>query len=188
MSYTTAKDWNFQVFFNCTNDEGRQYSEVKRNEALMYLCQTFERSSRFSVIAKSDKERTLLLSGYVSQRNPCTLCHMKRILGKYSYCKPTALADVIHLMRHFNVDKNISVTGTLYRNIDAKFIMKVISSDNARYLTKDTENTQKVSSPLNTTPTPSSPSPLLSDTSLSSSVSSSSSINTPVDPLDTSLP
>lgn len=129
----STRDWNFQVFFNFKDVEGRSYAEVKREEALVYLSKTFERSSRFSVLAKSEKEGSfLLLSGFVGLKNPCTLFHMKKILGKYSYCKPSVLNDVIQLLRYFNIDKDITVTGTLYRNLDAKFIMKVIQTDNAR--------------------------------------------------------
>lgn len=150
---TPTKDWHFQVFFNFSDSEGREYSEVKRNEALVYLSKTFERSARFSVIAKSEKEGSYLnLSGSVSQKNPCTHCHMKRILGKHSYCKPNALSDVANMMRYFNMDKDITVTGTLYRNVDPKFIMKLIASDNARCLKSSTPET------------PSPPSPVASDT------------------------
>lgn len=132
---SAVRDWSFQVFFNFTDDVGKDYSGVKRNDMLIFLKNAFERSARFSVIAKSGKEGSyLLLSGFVSQRNPCTLHHMKRILGRCSTCKPNGLGDVINLVRYFNIDKDVTVTGTIAsRSTDAKWLMKVIGDDNTRW-------------------------------------------------------
>jgi hypothetical protein len=144
----SSTSWHFQVYFNYKDAEGRTYAEDKRNESLVFLTETFERSSRFSVIAKTERDGCLVLTGSVSQRNPCSHLHMKRILGKHSYCKPNVLSDVLNLMRYFNIDKDISVTGTLHRNNDVKFIMKVIHADNARR--SETDNSDPPDSETNT--------------------------------------
>lgn len=109
-----TKNWVFSVFFNYKDEAGRARAEVQRGEFLIYLKKTMERVARFSVIAKNadrDDSSYLLLTGYVSMKNQCTQVHVKKLLGKHSHCKASGLGDVINLMRFYNIDKRLTVTG-----------------------------------------------------------------------------
>ena len=82
-----------------------------RCENLVYLKRMLESKARFSVIAK-DKNKAnscLLLRGYMNLNNGCTQGYAKKLLGKNSNCKPSIFGDVVHLMKCFHIDKDITV-------------------------------------------------------------------------------
>ena len=90
--------------------------------------------SRFSVIAKNENKANsclLLLRGYINLNCACTRVHVKKLLGKYSNCKMTTHGDVVNLLKCFNVNKDVTVTGKLpsqnsrWRD-DARWVMKVV--------------------------------------------------------------
>lgn len=65
---------------------------------------------------------------------------MKKLLGKFSRCKITGLGAFVHLLRYFNIDKNLTVTGSLYHGnktaAEARWIMKVALNQDADFDTK----------------------------------------------------
>ena len=126
-----SKNWVFNLYFNYKDEEGRKWAETKRDESFIYMEKTMERISRFSVIAKDENGSCLLLRGYMHLKNPCTRGHVKKVLGKYSNCKMSALGDAVNLLKYFNVDKNVAVTGELpsqnrCKMHDARWVMRVV--------------------------------------------------------------
>ena len=60
-------------------------------------------------------------------KNQCTQSHVKKILGKYSHCKPAPFGDVINLIQCFNIDRQTALMGRLATgDVDVKFVMRVI--------------------------------------------------------------
>lgn len=130
---TQTKDWNFTLFFNYKDEQGKVRAEEWRNDSSIYLREVFERVARFSVVAREASDACLRLRGFVSMRNQCTQPHVKRILGKYSHCKPAAFGDVINLIQCFNIDRQTVLTGRLATsNVDVKFVMRVIQGHEKR--------------------------------------------------------
>ena len=72
-----------------------------------------ERMAGFSVIARDGGNMVLLLRGYMNLKSPVTRDYVKKILGKRSNCKMAAGGDVVNLLRYFNIDKGVTVTGEL---------------------------------------------------------------------------
>ena len=74
-----------------------------------------ENRSRFSVIAKDENKVNScpLLRGYMNLKSTCTARHAKKLLGRYSNCKPSIFGDVVNLMKYFHIDKQLTVTGKL---------------------------------------------------------------------------
>jgi hypothetical protein len=131
VNVTLSKNWVFNLYFNFKSAEGREQAETKRNEGLIYMKKILERMSCFSVIVRDEHESSLLLRGYMHLNNPCTREYIKRVLGKYSNCRMTNLGDVVYLLKIFNIDKDISVTGELHSNgrkkDDANWVLKMAS-------------------------------------------------------------
>jgi hypothetical protein len=126
-----SKTFVFNLYFNCRDEEQRVWAETKREESLKYMRGTMERMSRFSVIAKDQKDLVLLLRGYMHLKNPCTReYNIKRILGKYSNCKRATTGDIVNLLKYFNIDKDVTVTGELPslnkgKRYDARWVLKI---------------------------------------------------------------
>ena len=124
----TAKKWNFTLFFNYKDEQGRLRAEKWRNDSSIYLRELFERKGKFSVIAKEESGSSLRLRGFVNMNNQCTQVHVKKILGKYSHCKPAPFGDVINMIQCFIIDKQAILTGRLDKSdVDVKFVMRVIN-------------------------------------------------------------
>ena len=121
-----TKSWNFILFFNYKDAEGKIRAEEWRNDSSVYLREVFERVARFSAFAKEESGTSLRLRGFVSMKNGCTQSHVKRILGKYSHCKLAAFEDVINMIQCFNIDRETTLTGKLAVDVDVKFGMRVI--------------------------------------------------------------
>ena len=88
-------------------------AEKQRDDNLICMEKTMDRVARFSIIARDDGESCLQLRGYMNLNHPCTRVHLKKILGKYSNCRMTCNADVLNLLKYFNIDRNATVTGEL---------------------------------------------------------------------------
>jgi hypothetical protein len=116
-----TKNWIFNLYFNCKDEGSRVWAETRRDECLAYMRQSMERMSRFSVIAKDETESCLLLRGYMNLNNPCTRAHVK--LGKRSNCKMATGGDIVNLLKYFNIDKTITVTGELPSQIVVREMM-----------------------------------------------------------------
>lgn len=112
----TTKQYNFNLYFNHRGDKGgREWAERTRDGALAYLKRLFENKAKFSCIAKDENKRnsSLMLRGYVNLNSPCTQAYAKRLLGKFSSCKPSYFGDMVSLCRFVHVDRELTVTGKL---------------------------------------------------------------------------
>ena len=127
MTATKTKRWSFILYFKYKD---ARRAEKQRNESLIYLQETMKRSALFSVIAKDESNSSLILRGYMHLRNPCELPHVKKMMGKYSHCKPAVFDDIINLMLCYGIDKQCAVSGVLpsfgRTNLSAGFAMNVI--------------------------------------------------------------
>ncbi len=127
-----SNKWVFNLYFNYKDDGGKYYAEKRREEALIYMNKTMERMACFSVIAKDEHERCLRLRGYLHLNNPCTRDYIKKVLGKFSNCKTACFSDVVYLLKYFNVDKDITVTGELAsgpKKDDANWVVRTSLND-----------------------------------------------------------
>lgn len=142
---TATKQYVFNLFFNFKDDEnkltrGREWAEEKRESALTYLKRLFENKAQFSCITKDENRvaSCLMLRGYMNLNSPCTQTYAKRLLGKYSTCKPSFFGDMVSLCRFIHVDRNLTVTGRLPHGRkssinktrsfsgDPKFVIKIL--------------------------------------------------------------
>ena len=143
----TTKQCIFSLFFNFNFKEkdgesirGREWAEEKRDQALLYLKRLFENKAQFSCIARDENQGSncLMLRGYMNLNSPCTQAHAKRLLGKYSSCKPSYFGDMVSLCRFVHIDRDLTVTGRLphvggnsIRKLksfagDPKFVVKIL--------------------------------------------------------------
>lgn len=127
---TSSNNWIFILHFNYKDKKSRHQAEAKRDEGLIYMKKTMERMSCFSVIAKDEHKSCLLLHGYMHLNNGCTRGHIKKVLGRHSNCKMTNYGDVVNLLKCFNIDKNMTVTGELptqnsRKKDDANWVLKM---------------------------------------------------------------
>ena len=136
----TTKQCVFNLYFNHRGDKGREWAEKTRDGALTYLKRLFENKAKFSCIAKDENRTTscLMLRGYVNLNSPCTQAYAKRLLGKYSSCKPSYFGDMVSLCRFVHIDRDLTTTGRLPRignnsikNVkpfatDPKFVIKIL--------------------------------------------------------------
>jgi hypothetical protein len=145
----TTKQYIFSLYFNFKgkDDENgnklvreREWAEGKREDALIYLKRLFENKAQFSCTAKDEGRggSCLMLRGYMNLNSPCTQTYARRLLGKYSSCKPSFFGDMVSLCRFIHVDRNLTVTGRLpygRGNLnkklktftgDPKFIIKIL--------------------------------------------------------------
>ena len=128
-----TKNWNFTLFFNYKDEQGKRRAEEWRNDSSIYLREVFGRVARFSTVAKEKSTTSLRLRGFVSMKNACTQPHVKKILGKFSHCHPAPFGDVINLIQCFNIDKQTVLTGKLATNdVDVKFVMRVMREKTER--------------------------------------------------------
>jgi hypothetical protein len=148
-----SKTWIFNLYFNCRDEEQRVWAEAKREATLTYMRGTMERMSRFSVIAKDRKDSVLLLRGYMHLKNQVTRDYVKKILGKYSNCKRAGTSDVVNLLKYFNIDKEVAVTGELPSSLnkgkrdDARWILKMANDKGDDFrLKSETESVVEVNS------------------------------------------
>lgn len=110
----TTKQYVFNLYFNDKSGGGNtEWAEKTRDQALIYLKRLFENKAKFSCIAKDRDRNTLLLRGYVNWNSPCTQEYIKRMLGKYSSCKPSYFGDMVSLCRLLHVDRGLVTTGRL---------------------------------------------------------------------------
>ena len=143
----TTKQYIFNLFFNFNFKEkdgesirGKEWAEEKRDQALLYLKRLFENKAQFSCIARDENQGSncLMLRGHMNLNSPCTQAHAKRLLGKYSSCKPSYFGDMVSLCRFIHIDRDLTVTGRLPRvgghSIrklksfagDPKFVVKIL--------------------------------------------------------------
>ena len=120
-----VRDWNFTLFFNYKDEPGKLRAEKWREDSSIYLREIFQRVARFSAVAEETSDTSLRLKGFVSMKNRCTESHVKKILGKYSHCKPATFGDVLNTIQCFAIDRQTSLTGRL-GDEDAKTIMRVM--------------------------------------------------------------
>ena len=93
----------------------RQWAEGNRDKTLAYLKRLFNVKAQFACIAKEDAPGKLMLRGYVHLNSPCSEAHLKRVLGKYSACKPAFFGDSVQLCRLLHTDRKLFVTGRIPR-------------------------------------------------------------------------
>ena len=143
----TTKQYIFSLFFNFNFKEkdgesirGREWAEEKRDQALLHLKRLFENKAQFSCIARDENRGSncLMLRGYMNLNSPCTQAYAKRLLGKYSSCKPSYFGDMVSLCRFVHIDRDLTVTGRLphvggnsIRKLksfagDPKFVVKIL--------------------------------------------------------------
>ena len=139
---SATKQHIFSIFFNYNSDkkEDRKWAEKRRDDSLVYLQRLFENKAKFSCIAKDEGRSVscLLLRGYMNLNWPCTLACAKRLLGKFSSCRPSHFSDMLNLCRFVHVDRNLTVTGRLPKSgnnsikkmkpfaTDPKFVVKIL--------------------------------------------------------------
>lgn len=126
----TTKQCVFNLYFNYRENKerewaektrdgvltrGREWAEEKPDQALVYLKRLFENKAQFSCIPKDENQGSncLLLRGYVNLNSQCTQVYAKRLLGKYSSCKPSYFGDMASLCWFVHVDRDFTVTGRL---------------------------------------------------------------------------
>jgi len=112
----TTKQYVFSLYFNFRDGDasrGRTWAEEKRKSALAYLKRLFENKAQFSCVAKDENNTCLMLKGYMKLNSPCTQAYAKRLLGKYSSCKPSYFGDMVSLCRLVHIDRDLAVTGRL---------------------------------------------------------------------------
>jgi hypothetical protein len=183
---TTNKQYIFNLFFNFKekdNGDGnglvrdRKWAEERRESALAYLKRLFENKAQFSCTAK-DENRSgscLMLRGYMNLNSPCTQTYARRLLGKFSTCKPSFFGDMVSLCRFIHVDRDLTVTGRLPHGRgnsnkklksftgDPKFVIKILldsidkkdieqqkdnlKEDNEEAVKEDDEEAVKATSP-----------------------------------------
>ena len=114
-----SRNWNFIVFFNFKDVNSRAQAEHLREENLIYLRETFDRSARFSAVAREDSETSLRLRGFARTKNAMTQSHFKKKLGKHCHCKPASHGDVINMMQCFDLDRNTVLTGSIQAGSDS---------------------------------------------------------------------
>jgi len=154
----TTKHYTFILYFNYNfkNKDGltrdRTWAEERRENALKYLKRLFENKAQFSCIAKDEGSDFLTLRGYMNLNSPCTKLYAKRLLGKYSCCKPSYFGDMVSLCLFLHIDRNLTVTGRLPRvggnstkNMksfagDPNFVVKILRESIER---KDFDNIEK---------------------------------------------
>ena len=132
-----TKQYVFNLYFNYKGDKGREWAEKTREGTLTYLKRLFEGKAKFSCIAKDENKTSLLLRGYVNLNSPCGLDYAKRLLGKYSSCKPSYFGDMVSLCRLLHIDRDLTVIGRLPKvggnstrkksfATDPKFVKKIL--------------------------------------------------------------
>ena len=84
---------------------------LKGSEICKSLIWTFDYC--LDLLWKNKTNSCLLLRGYMNLNNTCNEGHAKKLLGKFSNCKPTVFGDVVMLMKLFHVNKQLTVTGRL---------------------------------------------------------------------------
>ena len=118
----TSKQYVFSLYFNYDGKSGenglvrdRKWAEERRGNAIVYLKGLFNKKATFSCTAKDESRdgSRLMLRGYVNLNSPCTPAYIKRLLGKYSSCKPSFFGDMVSLCRLIHVDRYLTVTGRL---------------------------------------------------------------------------
>lgn len=119
----TTKQYIFNLFFNfkeTDNGDGnglvhdRKWAEERRKSALAYLKRLFENKAQFSCTAKDERGGScLMLRGYMNLNSPCTQTYARRLLGRFSTCKPSFFGDMVSLCRFIHVDRDLTVTGRL---------------------------------------------------------------------------
>ena len=112
-------NWNFIVFFNFKDTNGRARAERQREENLIHLRETFDRSARFSSVAREDSETSLRLTGFARMKNAVSQSHFKKRLGKHCHCNPASHGDVINMMQCFDLDREMVLTGSLHAGGDS---------------------------------------------------------------------
>ena len=133
----TTKQYVFNLYFNDWGG-GEEWAEKTRENSLAYLRRLFENKAKFSCIAKDRDKNTLLLRGYVNLNSPCTQSYIKKMLGKYSNCKPSYFGDMVSLCRLAHIDRDLTTTGRLPRigvnsatklkpyATDPKFVIRIL--------------------------------------------------------------
>ncbi len=118
----TTKHYTFILYFRYNFKDtkkdllrDRAWAEEIREGTLKYLKRLFEIKAQFSCIAKDDGLDYLMLRGYVNLNSPVTPAYMKRLLGKYSSCKPSYFGDMVSLCLLLHIDRDLTVTGRLPR-------------------------------------------------------------------------
>ena len=110
---TLSKNWVYTLYYNFKDEVGKKWAEARREEGLIYMKKTMERMSSFSVTAKEDNDSCLLLRGYTQLNNACTRDYIKKVLGRFSNCKAALPCDVLYLLKYFNINRDVTVTGEL---------------------------------------------------------------------------
>lgn len=134
-----TRQYIFNLYFNFKGDASRERTWASREGALAYLKRLFENKAQFACIAKDENKNgsSLMLRGYMKLKSPCTPIYAKRLLGKYSSCKPSYFGDMVSLCRFVHIDRDLTVTGKLHGesgsnknlksfNGDPKLIVKVL--------------------------------------------------------------
>lgn len=114
-----TKQYTFILYFNY-NFKGkdglnreREWAEGKRGNSLIYLKKLFENKAKFACVARDENESCLLLRGYMNLNSPCTQAYAKKLLGRYSACRPSYFGDMVSLCLLIHIDKDLTVTGRL---------------------------------------------------------------------------
>jgi hypothetical protein len=139
---TTVRQYTFSLYFNYgfkeDNKLGREWAEKAREGSLAYLKRLFESKAQFSCIAKDEAKDCLLLRGFMHLNSPCTQAYARRLLGKYSACRPSFFGDLVNLCRLIHVGRDLTVTGRLPNGrgnsvkqlksfaSDPKFVVKIL--------------------------------------------------------------
>jgi hypothetical protein len=128
----TTKFYMVNMFFNYTSS--RAQAEAQRERALTFLTKLLENKSQFACIAKDEINSCLMLKVYAHLKSPCTQVHLKRMVGKYSTCKPSYFGDMVSLCRFVHIDRHLTTVGKLPRRngrssdaeTDPSYIVKIL--------------------------------------------------------------
>ena len=114
-----SQNWNFIVFFNFKDANSRARAERQREENLIHLREAFDRSAKFSAVARENSETSLRLRGFARMKHTISQSHFKKTLGKCCHCNPASFGDVTNMMQCFDIDRDTVLTGSLRAGSDS---------------------------------------------------------------------
>ena len=138
MSSTKRWIWNRYFHYKSGDQESRDKAEAICYQTAGCLAKLLEGKSRLSIIAKGENKVNsyLMLRGFCNLNSTCAKQHVKKLIGKYSNCKPAVFSDVIMLMKYFFLDRHLMVTGRIpSQGNNSTKTMKSYATD-ARFLVK----------------------------------------------------
>ena len=137
-----SQNWNFVVFFNFKDANSRARAERQREENLIHSREAFDRSAKFSAVARENSETSLRLRGFARMKHTISQSNFKKTLGKCCHCNPASFGDVMNMIQCFNIDRDTVLTGSLCAGGDSVLaITRFMKREGNRKTTSEVEHT-----------------------------------------------